>query len=54
MSAVRLDWLLLCANTVAEIEKAKSGGPSGSGTTTTTLPNGMHETRINYRELEAE
>jgi hypothetical protein len=48
-----LDWLLACAETAAEVEqdraRRENGGPSAA-----TLPNGMREARVNYRELEVE
>jgi len=46
-----LDWLLAIADVVGEHEQDKVRGPDQ---TSATLPDGMREVRINYREMEAQ
>ncbi len=54
MPAVLGDLLLLIGETVAEAQQeAQERASRGTGGTTT-LPGGMVEQRVNYRELEGE
>jgi hypothetical protein len=39
---------------VKEVEAEQTRRVGAGGTTSSTLPNGMREVRINYHELEAE